>query len=95
MLLNYPFVLIAVMLVENMLSKPVSNEMMVLSGVTTSPSLSADSEETNQLKSKERNAKWGCFKICRLQRRLRKLILENIKAIERSQPKQGRAKHKH
>ena len=81
MVLNYSLVLIAVMLVAKMSNKPVANDMMVLSSVTTSPSLSVDSKETNHPKSKEWNIKWGCFKICRLQRRLRKLILKNIKNL--------------
>ena len=95
MVLNYSLTLIFVMLVEKMLSKPVSNEMIVLSSVTTSPSLLADSNETNQPKSKDWNIKWGCFRICQLQRRLRKLIMRDIKAVESSQSKQRRAKHKH
>ena len=95
MVLNYSLVFIAVMLVGKTLSKPVSDEIMVLSSAKKPPSLSDDSKETNQPKSKEPNIKWGCFKICRLQRRLRKLILKNIKAVERSEAKQGGTKHKH
>ena len=72
MVLKYSLVLIVVILVEELVSKPVTN-------VIPSPSLTPNSKEKIELQFKEWNNKGACNKICRLW----KLMWEKGKAEER------------
>lgn len=72
MVLKYSLVLIVVILVEELVSKPVTN-------VIPSPSLTPNSKEKIELQFKEWNNKGACNKICRLW----KLMWEKRKAEER------------
>ena len=84
MILKYSLVLIFFILVAESLSKPVSKEDMLLHNITMAPQVLVESKEAEQFKSRESKNKWRCFKVCKLQRRLRKLLLQDIEILKGS-----------
>lgn len=84
MILKYSLVLIFFILVAESLSKPVSKEDMLLHNITMAPQVLVESKEAEQFKSRESKNKWRCLKVRKLQRRLRKLLLQDKEILKGS-----------